>query len=115
MTNRFGIVVEMEFLPSNSFSNHCNRSFTKSEMSHMVIALTSTSAVSTLMCIVALILVLSQKLYKYFVYRLAIYQVVAALLQSMAECLVILNIHYGSSLFHSVACKTIAFLIQYTM
>ena len=76
--------------------------------------MTSTSAVSTLMCIVTIAIVLYLKLYTYFVYRLAIYQVVAALLFSLAECLVILNINYTNSLFHSIACKTTAFLIQYT-
>ena len=105
----------MEFLPSNSLSNHCNGSFTKSQMNHLLIAVTSTSAVSTLLCIVTIALVLSRKLYKYFVYRLAIYQVVAALLFSMTECLVVLNMNYRSSLFYSITCKTTAFLIQYTM
>ena len=108
------IVAEMESLPSNSFSNHCNGSFTKSQMNHLLIAMTSTSAVSTLMCIVTIAIVLCLKLYKYFVYRLAIYQVVAALLFSMTECLVILNINYRSNLFYSIACKATAFLIQYT-
>ena len=84
-------------------------------MNHLFIAVTSTSAVSTLMCIVTITLVLSRKLYKYFVYRLAIYQVVAALLFSMTECLVVLNMNYRSSLFYSITCKTTAFLIQYTM
>ena len=105
----------MESLP---LSNHCNGSFTKSQMNYLLIAMTSTSAVSTLMCIVTIAIVLCLKLYKYFVYRLAIYQVVAALLFSMTvliECLVVLNMNYRSTLFHSIACKTIAFLIQYTM
>ena len=84
-------------------------------MNHLLIAMSTTSMLSTLMCIVTVIIVLSLRLYKHFVHRLALYQVLASMFVSIAQCLLLLVINYNNSTFHIVSCQVTALLFQYTL
>ena len=95
--------------------NDCNVSFTKNEMNNIIVTMVSTCLLSTMMCIIAILFVMCLRLYKYFVYRLALYQVLACLLLSLAEALQIMNINYTENKFHIDACIATAFLMEYTI
>ena len=100
----------------NSSMSDCNMSFTKDQKNDLLLAMASSGAVSTVMCLIAVILVIYWRLYKYFVYRLALYQVLACLLFSVSESLVLMNYNYNETKpFHVRACLATAFLMQYTM
>ena len=75
------------------FSNDCNISFNNEQMNNLLIAKTSLSIMSSVLCSIAILLVMCLKLYKYFVYRLVLYQVVACFVYSMAEILQLVDIN----------------------
>ena len=95
------------------FGNDCNISFNKEQMNHLLMAKTSLSIMSSLMCLMAILLVLCLRLYKYFVYRLALYQVVACFVYSMAEILQLVDINYTGNTLQDATCKAVASLLQY--
>ena len=100
----------------NSSTDNCNVSFTKDQKNELLLAMASSGAVSTVMCMIAVILVIYWRMYKYFVYRLALYQVLSCLLFSVSESLVLMNYNYNETKrFHVSACLATAFLMQYTM
>ena len=95
------------------FGNDCNISFNKEQMNHLLMAKTSLSIISSVMCLIAILLVLCLRLYKYFVYRLALYQVVACFVYSMAEILQLVDINYTGNTLQDATCKAVASLLQY--
>ena len=100
----------------NSSTDICNVSFTKDQKNELLLAMASSGAVSTVMCMIAVILVIYWRMYKYFVYRLALYQVLACLLFSVSEVLEMMNYNYNETKqFHISACLATGFLTQYTM
>ena len=106
-------LVKME-LPDdlvNISVNSCSKSFTNEEKTHLLVAIISSGIVSSVTCFIAISMVLYWKLYKYFVYRLALYQVLAALVYSMTESLVLMNINYTKDAFHVNACMIAAFFL----
>ena len=105
----------MEFSGNEVLTNNCNVSFSNEQKTHLLIAIMSSGAVSTVMCSIAVLLVMCLKLYKYFVYRLALYQVVSCLFFSVAEALQMININYVEDTYHINACRATAFLVTYTV
>ena len=94
--------------------SNCTDSFA-SNKNNVLIAMGSTSAVSLIMCLVAVSLVLWLKVYNIFTYRLALYQVLSSFSLTLALVLSLMLIDYDEeSLYYKVACKTDAFLLQYT-
>ena len=100
---------------TNISVNNCSKSFTNEQKTHLLVAIVSSGIVSSVMCFIAISMVLYWKLYKYFVYRLALYQVLAALIYSMTETLVLMNINYTKDAFHVNACMIAAFIFVYIM
>lgn len=100
---------------TNTSVNNCSKSFTNEQKTHLLVAIVSSGIVSSVMCFIAISMVLYWKLYKYFVYRLALYQVLAALIYSMTETLVLMNINYTKDAFHVNACMIAAFIFVYIM
>ena len=95
--------------------NDCNSSFTEHERNKLIVSWLIPSIISFVMCSTALLLVISLKLYKHFVYRLAVYQVLACLFFSAIGILMMMNINYTKDKFHVVECNIMAFLIHYTI
>ena len=101
----------------NSMSSNTTDCFNDTnDRNHLLVAMASSGGVSFIMCVIAISVVMFLKLYKYFVYRLALYQVSACLIFSVSESLVMMNYNYnGTEPFHVRACLATAFLMQYTM
>ena len=79
---------------------------------HEVIA--AVNGVSILVCLLAAILVLRLKLYRKLVYRLALYQVLSALVMSLVDALQAVFINYGKSpKLYSHICIAIGWMILY--
>ena len=95
--------------------NDCNSSFTEHERNILIVSWLIPSIISFLMCSTALIFVISLKLYKHFVYRLAVYQVLACLFFSAIGILMMMNINYTKDTFHVIECNIMAFLIHYAI
>ena len=75
-----------------------------------------TNGVSVLVCVLAAILVLCLKLYKTFVYRMALYQVLSALAVAFVETMQVVFINYDKSPnSYRHDCIAIGFLVQYTI
>ena len=75
-----------------------------------------TGICSALCCINALAMVVYLRLYKLFVYRLAMYQVMGSLLQASAMASVLLLWDFDSKrLYYQVSCKFSAFILQFGM
>ena len=73
----------------------------------------SIATLSAVCCILALATVTIKRLYKKVIYRLAMYQVSVALLQSFSSVLVFMLIGYDEAkVYYLVSCKAIAFLGQ---
>ena len=83
------------------------------------ILFSATNSVSVLVCLLAAILVFSLKLYKRVVYRLALYQVLAALAIALVELSQIFMVSYRNEdfppLYAERACVAIACLGLYTL
>ena len=105
----------MESSGNELLANNCNVSFSNEQKTHLLIAIMSSGAVSTVMCLIAVFLVMCLKLYKYFVYRLALYQVLSCLLFSIGEALQMINVNYVEDTYHVNACRATAFLVTYTV
>ena len=102
--------------PLYKSSSDCNVSFTIRQRNDLLIAMASSGVVSSVMCSIAVLLVLYLTMYKYFVYRLALYQVLSSLFFSLSEVIVLLMINYTpDNKYYIIACRTTAFLVQYTM
>ena len=75
----------------------------------------SSGFVSALLCFFAVMFVCCFRLHKFFVYRLAVYQVLSCLAFSVAEALQIMNINYVENTYHEIVCRTTAFLVTHTV
>ena len=82
-------------------------------LNHAVI--TATNGVSVLVCLFAAVLVLRLKLYKKLVYRLALYQVLSALLLASVHVIQVMFINYDESPnIYGHICTAIGLLVVYT-
>ena len=105
----------MEFSDNKQLANNCNDSFSNEQRNHLQIVMMSSSFMSAVLCFFAVMVVLCYKLHKFFVYRLALYQVLSCLAFSMAEALQILNINYVENTYHGIVCRATAFLVTHTV
>ena len=100
---------------SGNGSESCNNTFSKEQIDQILIALSSTGMASMLTCFTGVLMVIILKLYKKFAYRLAVYQVLAALFFSFTLSLELMALHYDSkSEFSRRACEAVGFLTQYS-
>ena len=102
--------------------------FSKGDLTTIMVTKISTSAVSVVTCIVTLILMLCLKIWERFEHRLTIYLTTVAILLSLMYILQVIPVHVTSiiGLNHNItvtlprsdgwnkACKGIAFVLQYT-
>ena len=107
--------VKMEFSDNEQLTNNCSDSFFNKQNTILLIVMMSSGAVSTVLCSIAVILVLCCKLHKFFVYRLALYQILSCLAFSVAEALQMMNIKYVENTYHGIACRFTAFLVTHTV
>ena len=91
----------------------CNYTFTKYQKNMALIAWSVTGLLSLIMSSIAVSVVLCLRLYKYFTYRLAMYQVLSSLCLSAVESSFLALLNYDDDTYHQIACKTIAFLLEY--
>ena len=105
----------MEFSDNEQLTNNCSDSFSNEQKTILLIARMSSGAVSAVLCLIAVILVCYLRLYKFFVYRLALYQVLSCLAFSVAEALQMMNINYVENNYHGSVCRFTAVLFTYTM
>ena len=81
----------------------------------ILLSMSSVGAAAVVVCIFALIMALKFKLHKFFIHRLAIYQVLSASLYSIVCVLEVIFINYdGSSAYH-ILCIIEGFLLEYTL
>ena len=71
------------------------------------------AAISLMVCFVALGMAFMKKLYRYTVHRLAMYQVMAALLVSAIHLLELTSINHNN--IHNPLCITLGFLMEYVI
>ena len=96
-------------------SDSCNSTFSREQIDQILIALSTTGMASMLTCSIAVLMVVLLRLYKRFAYRLALYQVLAALFFSLTLSLELLALHYESkSVYSRRVCEAVGFLTQYS-
>ena len=93
----------------------CNSSLSIDDRNRLLWIHGGTAVISSTVCIIAVSTALFLKLYKYFSYRLAIYQVLSSLFFSMAEILTLSLLNYNGDEYYQIACKVDAFLAEYTV
>jgi hypothetical protein len=98
-----------EGMESNQTESH-SATLTKQEKYAILLTLGIGGAVAVIICLVALGMLVGFKLYKYFVHRLAMYQVLAALFFALMCVLELINLHY-----ELVPCLVSAFLLEYSI
>ena len=104
-----------------SSNNGCNEScanntFSTKQINQILVAVSSTGMVSMICCLTAVLMVVLLRLYKKFVYRLALYQVLAALFFSYCLSIQLMAYDYDSTSEYSrISCKAVGFLTQYSI
>ena len=96
-------------------STACNSSFSEEDRTSLLWIDGGTAMTSLTVCVIAASTALLLKLYKYFSYRLAIYQVMSSLFFSLAEILSLTLLNYNGDMYYQIACKVEAFLTEYTV
>ena len=96
-------------------NNSCNNSLTYEQRNHVLLASGTTGIFSFLCCVVAVSMVIVLRLYIHFIYRLAMYQVLASMFFSMSVGLTLMLYDYSSiRLYYRISCKMTAFLVVYS-
>ena len=95
--------------------NSCNNSLSLELRNHVLLASGTTGIFSFLCCVVAVSMVIALRLYIHFIYRLAMYQVLASMFFSMSGGLTLMLYDYKDSLYYEVSCKMTAFIIHYAI
>ena len=103
----------MEFGDNEQLTNNCNDSFSNKQKTILQIVMMSFGLLSAFLCLIAVILVCCYKLHKFFVYRLALYQILSCLAFSLAEALQMIN--YFDNTYHGIACRFTAFMVTHTV
>ena len=103
----------MDALGENSTIPDCNNTFTVNQKNHLLMAKSGTGLVSLTMCLIAVSLVLYMRLYKFFIYRLALYQILSSLFFSVIQVSLLTLLNYDSYYYQQIACQTTAFLMEF--
>ena len=90
-------------------------SLTPHQRTILLCTLGGTAIVSVSMCLIALSVVVYFKLYRFFSYRLAAYQVLSSLVFNITQILALSLLGDDDSLYYGIACRADAFLLQYTV
>ena len=81
----------------------------------ILLSMSSVGAAAIVVCIFALIMALKFKLHKFFIHRLAIYQVLSASLYSIVCVMEVIFINYDDSSTYHILCIIEGFLLEYTL
>ena len=109
------VFLEPAVFTGDNDSDLCNSTFSKEQIDQILIALSTTGMASMVTCFIAISMVVLLRLYKKFAYRLALYQVLAALFFSLTLSLELLALHYQSkSMYFRRVCEAVGFLTQYS-
>ena len=110
------VTVMESSMASGSGESCANNTFSGEQIDQILIAVSSTGMVSMSCCLIAVLMVVVLRLYKKFVYRLALYQVLAALFFSFALSIQLMAYNYDSkSEYSSRSCEAVGFLMQYSI
>ena len=111
------LVMESSLASGNGSSESCaNNTFSEEQINQLLVAVSSTGMVSMLCCLTAVMMVVVLRLYKKFVYRLALYQVLAALFFSFVLSIQLMAYNYDSrSEYSSRSCEAVGFLTQFSI
>ena len=100
----------------NSSVNGCNNTFLPHQKSTILLANGIAAMCSCASCMIALLLLAVLRLYKSFIYRLAMYQILGSLFHGFSMALVLMLLNYNSEvLYYQVICKLTAFLMAYSI
>ena len=80
----------------------------------ILISMSSVGAAAIVVCLVALIMALKFKIHKFFIHRLAIYQVLSASLYSIVCVMEVIFINYQYDTYH-ILCIIEGFMLEYTL
>ena len=95
-------------------SNECQ--FSQKEKNIMLYLMGCPAVFSALCCFFAVSLVFILKLYRYFIYRLAMYQVLGSFLLSISMALQLLFLNYnGTLMYYYISCKVVAFILEWSL
>ena len=101
-------------MDENSTVSDCNNTFTEHQKNIVLIVKSGAGLISLIMCLIATSLVVCFRLYKYFTYRLAMYQILSLLCLSVVEvCFLSLLNYDDDNTYQQNACKTTAFFLEY--
>ena len=103
----------MDVFSENSTVSDCNSTFTKDQKNCVLIVKSGTGLLSFTMCLIAVSIVLCMRLYKYFTYRLAMYQILSSLCLTVMEVSHITLLNYDGNIYYQIACKSISFIMEY--
>ena len=99
---------------SGNNETNCSETYTTKQKNTLIAVLGFTGFVSFSMCMVAILLVFCLRLHRLFTYRLAMYQVLSAMMYSFLLVLYLGLINYnGDSLPDMIVCKVLAFCDEY--
>ena len=99
---------------SGDNESQCSESYTTKERNIVLVFMGCMGVISFSMCLLAVVLVFCLKFHKMFTYRLALYQVLSAMMFSCTMIMVLGLINYDShSLPYIITCKARAFLVEY--
>ncbi|XP_019853059.1 PREDICTED: uncharacterized protein LOC109582657 [Amphimedon queenslandica] len=101
----------------NATTNHTHSGLLSSEQKYIILlTMCVLSIISIIICLIAMVMAVKFKLHKYFVHRLAIYQVLSAMLYDAVLALEVVFINYDTkkSVYYPV-CVVEAFLIEYSI
>ena len=105
----------MDVLGENSTISDCNNTFTKDQKNLVLLVMGGNGFLSSIMCLIAVSMVICMKLYKNFIYRLAMYQILSSLCVSAVQTSFITLVNYNGNIYYQIACKTISFLMEYLL
>ena len=97
-------------------NNGCNTTYSTEQKNYLILATGVSGIVSVVACFIAVVLILCLRLCKYFIYRLAAYQVLGSLLQSVAMSFHLMLLDYDrKNLYYKISCYFTASFVQFTM
>ena len=96
-------------------TNNCNTTLSQELRNDLLLINGSIATFSFLCCVVAVSMVIVLRLYIHFIYRLAMYQVLASLFFSMSVGLTLMLYDYNEDhLYYPISCKMTAFFMLYS-
>ena len=114
MTHQTEYILTMYTESSGDYGPKCSETYTVNERRTILTVLECTASLSIIMGIVAILLLLYLRFHKLFTYRLAMYQVLSAVMFSFTFCFAFSSMFYsGNRPPYVIICKIQAFFAEY--